>query len=127
MYNGYLLKFDNVTFPLKYIKADTYECTPNQTLDDDSYPDGDGVLNRKILPHTRSKIEFNTPEVSDSDLSIIRTFLINRKRVNITYYNTLTGNYDNGTFYIPEPTFSIYGIINGRIIYKPIRFALIEY
>ena len=127
MYSGYLIKINNVIFPLKYIKVDTYECTPNQTLDEDSYTDGDGVLNREILPHTRTKIEFTTPELKERDLNILRTFLENRLRTSVTYYNTLTGNYDTGTCYIPEPTFSIYGIKNGEITYKSIRIAIIEY
>ena len=60
-FKGYLIKVGDNVFPNRFIKFDTYKSNPNQLTDEDSYTDGNGELQRNILPHTRSKVVFSTP------------------------------------------------------------------
>ena len=65
-YAGYLIKVggaDGTVFPMKYIRVETYKCTPNQRIDQGSDSDATGTLHRTVLPHTRTKIEFETPQM----------------------------------------------------------------
>lgn len=126
MFNGYLLKLDGRVLPLKFIQPSTYSCAPNQTLDEDSYTDADGVLRRNILPHKRTKIEFNTPHIYERNMTELRTFIQKRDKVTVEYFNTSTGLYASGAFYLVDPEFTIAKIDND-IVYEPIRIALIEY
>ena len=126
MFNGYLLKLDGRVLPLKFIQPSTYSCAPNQTLDDDSYRDGDGVLRRNILPHKCTKIEFNTPYMYESNIAELRSFMQKKDKVTVEYFNTGTGLYASGAFYMVDPEFIIAKIDND-ILYEPVRIALIEY
>jgi len=129
MLNGYLLKLDGKIFPLNLMQPSTYTCTPNQILDEDSYTDGDGVLRRKILPHKRTKIEFNTPPMLESNTTELRNLLKNKDKVTAEYFNTGTGQYASGAFYIPDVEFIICKLYIEKkdILYDSIRIALIEY
>lgn len=124
---GYLLKFGETEFPNEYIAAGSYKVTPNQIIDEDSYTDGDGVLHRNTLPHTRTKIEFSTPYISLATKTAIQAILSNRTTISATYWNDEDDEYQTGTFYIPDITFEIYTITSTDITYMPVRIALIEY
>lgn len=52
----------------KYIQPNgALTITPNQMQDLDSYVNGDGYLKRKVLKHSRTKIEWNTPYLTYED------------------------------------------------------------
>lgn len=126
MFSGHLLKFDGTILPLKFIQPNTYSCKPNQTLDGDTYTDNDGFLRRSVLPHTRTKIDFYTPPIFESEISELRSFMKKKDSIAVEYFNTGTGQYASGTFYMADPEFIINNIDND-IIYDPIRIALVEY
>ena len=44
-----------------YIQPNGYTATPDQMQDKDSYVNAKGFLRRTVLPHSRTKIEWNTP------------------------------------------------------------------
>ena len=67
-YQGYHIKFsDNTTLPYNYMSHGSYQSTPNQRMDLDSYRDGNGILHRTALPHTATKIEWETPYLNNTE------------------------------------------------------------
>lgn len=127
MFKGYLLKINGVIFPNKFIVYKSYEITPNQKQDLDSYLDGNGELHRKILPHVRTKCEFNTPPLKESKVNELRTFFGDTTTINVQYWNPKKGLYESGVFYAPDFTYIIDDLLNNDILYDQIRIALIEY
>ena len=131
-YQGYLIKVGSTVFPMKYIRAETYKCTPNQRIDQDSDSDATGVLHRNVLPHTRSKIEFETPQMlRGADVLAISTLLGlvgNAKRdVTITYWDHESQDYKTGKCYVPDISYQLMRNTGDDLVYMPIRYAFIEY
>jgi hypothetical protein len=126
-FEGHLFELEGVVFPMKFIAIETYESTPNQKIDIDSYTDANGKLHRNVLPHTRSKFEFTTPTMSLTEKIEMQGFFPDRLTVSARYWNDETNTYTNGTFYVPDITFKPYATYAGDIKYKPIRIAFIEY
>lgn len=131
-YQGYLIKVGGTVFPMKYIRAETYKCTPNQRIDQGSDSDATGVLHRNVLPHTRSKIEFETPQMlRGADVLAISTLLGlagNAKRdVTITYWDHESQDYKTGKCYVPDIAYQIMRNKGDDLVYMPIRYAFIEY
>ena len=129
-FQGYLLKVGNYTIPLQYMKLESYKSMPDQRQDLDSYRDANGYLHRNTLPHTATKIEFETPYMYRSQmrelLQGIQSNLTNglERKCTVTYYDDETDSYKSGTFYLPATM--EYDLYN-KDIYAPTRFAFIEY
>jgi hypothetical protein len=131
-YAGYLLKVNGVIIPNKYILMGSYKPTPHQETDLDSYLDGDGYLDRSVLPHDRTKIEFNTiPYMTLSDKMEMQTLLptSRKKRIKLTveYWDDENNSYDIGDFYVPPIEYIINDASDTDIIYDSLRIALIQY
>lgn len=110
----------------KYIQ--TYKTTPNQRQDEDSYRDGYGIMHRNILPHTCSKIEFNTPHMDLAKKIEFQSFFEDgRDTLTLEYWNDEINDYCTGEFYAPDITYDYYSHSDTDIIYKPMRIAFIEY
>ena len=70
-YSGYLIKIGGSSgpaLPMKYIKVTGYDITPNQRMESEAKRDVTGVLHRTTVAHTATKIEFNTPVLTNSDV-----------------------------------------------------------
>ncbi len=113
-YNGYLFQFGMFVFPNKYIKFDTYDISPDQRQDLDSYTDGNGLTHRNALEHTKTSITFSTLEMPEKAMnSITSNLMANYQNPNETdsechYYNPRIGNYKSGHFYLdPSVKFKI--------------------
>lgn len=126
-FKGYLIKINGVIFPSNMIQLKSYKATPDQIQDKDSYQDGDGELHRNVLPHRRSKIEFNTKLFHLADKIKMQTLFGDRVKLSVEYWNDATNGYCLGDFYIPDITYEIYRTTSDDIVYNPIRIALIEY
>lgn len=126
-YQGWLLKFDDREFPMKFIAHHSYDATPNQKQDEDSYQDSTGRLRRNVLPHTRTKIEWNTPFLHLADKKEMQSYFPNRETMTVEYWNDETNSYETGTFYVPDIKFPYYDVDDDDIRYNPIRVAVIEY
>lgn len=130
-YQGYLIKVGNTVFPMKYIRAETYKCTPNQRIDQDSDSDATGVLHRNVLPHTRTKVEFETPQMlRGADVLAISTLLGlsgSRRDVTITYWDHESQSYKTGKCYVPDISYQLMRNTGDDLVYMPIRYAFIEY
>ena len=137
-YNGYLIMLGGnlgTVLPLKYMRYETYKITPNQRLDYNSTRDSTGVLHRTALSHTATKIEFNTPRMTNSDMNALLALIKNKwtsnkeRKIVLYYYDPETNGYKTGTFYMPDIDFTISNIDGrtGTIWYTETRFAFIEY
>lgn len=129
-YNGYMLKIGNFTFPLKYIRLETYKIAPDQRQEFDSYVDADGVLQRPtVVSHTRTKIEFETPYMRVADMrSLLDSIWANltdtlKLECNCEYYDIETDSYKTGKFYMPATR--DYTYYNVELL-EQTRFAFIE-
>lgn len=129
-FSDYLLKVGNYTIPLRFMKLESYTSMPDQRQDLDSYRDADGYLHRTVLPHTATKIEFETPYMYMAEMQeLIQGIKSNftnvlARQCTLTYYDDETDSYKTGTFYMPGTIeFKWYN----KNIYAPTRFAFIEY
>ena len=127
MYNGYLLKINGTIFPNRLIRIETYKVTPKQKQSIDSYVDGDGYFHQTVLPHRRSKIEFETPHLRVADIILIGALFPDNNDTNFVfeYYNPETDDYQTGKAYAPDITYTIQKT-KDSIIYMPVRIAIIE-
>ena len=140
-FSGYLLKLISTSnvkteIPLKYIRYSTYKVTPDQMLDlDTGLRDITGVMHRNVVAHTATKVEFETPSMTNTDVNALITLLMNHVRVArerdvyLEYYDVYTNGYKTGHFYIPDINFEIRNVdsTNNVINYNQVRIAFIEY
>ena len=82
-YKGYLLKVKDQIFPMKYIKSETYTSTDNQRSELKAYRDTNNYLIRQTSPNFKTKIEFETPPLLQSQYEEIRQ-LLNQGTINRT-------------------------------------------
>jgi hypothetical protein len=138
-FNGKLVELKTganyVEFPLAYIKSQSYHVTPNQRMESSANRATTGLLHRTTVLHTASKIDFETPPLTNSQVNAIHTMLANaytdslQRKLNIRYYDPSSDSYKTGTFYVPDVNYDISRIEKGSntIHYDPVRFAFIEY
>lgn len=132
-YSGYLIKFGSTILPWDYISAASYKATPSQRLDLDSFRDSDGILHRTVLDHTASKVEWETPYLTNVQVqTMLNIFtaamtITAERKVTVTYYNMESDSYETGTFYMPDIEFTIHSASSTELVYEPIRIAIIEY
>lgn len=137
-YAGYLIKLggsNGTQLPMKYIGINSYSCTPNQRMENQANRAVSGVLRRTTVAHTASKIEFNTPTITNADVSALNTLLQNNfsnaqeRKITIQYYDMETDTYKEADCYMPDVQYSIDHIDNWSnvVYYSPVRYAFIEY
>lgn len=135
-YNGYLLKIGGsagTIFPMEYIKLSGYSITPNQRMEVQATRSMTGLLYRSTVPHTATKIEFNTPPMTNAEANTMLTLLKNawtnvlERKLAIEYYDMETDSYKTGDFYMPDTQFNIDRIDGNIVYYNEIRIAFIEY
>lgn len=147
-YNGYLVKLGTgnsaYTIPLRYIKADTYQCVWS-VVDFDSYRDAEGELHRDAVSERRiMKVEFETPDMSDTEIQTLLTNIkgafdnATAKSCTVEAYMPEEGAYKTDKCYLTsdvnftiryaEPNRTVNGTtVVGKLRYDPIRFAFIGY
>lgn len=132
-YQGYFIKVGKYVIPTKYIKVQSYKATLS-VLDLDSYRDANGVLHRVALAHRVNKIEFETPamltntEMAELLGNIRDNYTVSAERkFGGTFYVPELDGYVSQDMYMADPSFNVYGILNGVIRYSPVRIAFIAY
>ena len=119
--------------PMRYIKLEGYNITPNQRMESEAKRDVTGVLHRTTVAHTATKVEFNTPVLTNSDVDAMMTLFRNNwsstdeRKLTLYYYDMETDSYKTGTFYMPDIKFTIDHIDGNMVYYKETRIAFIEY
>lgn len=134
-YSGYLIKINGTPLPMKYIKVDGYNITPNQRMESEAKRAVTGVLHRTTVAHTASKIEFTTPNMTNLDMDAMMSLFRNswtssaERKLDLEYYDMETNSYKTGTFYQPDIKFQIDHIDQSTnlVYYKETRIAFIEY
>ena len=137
-YSGYLLKLGGSAgnaFPMKYIKLNGYNITPNQRMESEAKRSVTGVLHRTTVAHTATKIEFTTPNLMNSEVDAMMTLFRNawtstaERKITLQYYDMETDSYKEGEFYMPDIKWQIDHIDadNNIVYYGETRIAFIEY
>ena len=135
-FNGYLIKLGGsggTELPMKYMKPESYVAEPNQRMESEAGRDVTGTLHRTTVEHTATKIEFETPYLTNDQVASLNSMLrsamsnVHRKDITIYYYDMETNSYRSASCYIPDIKYTIYRVDGNTIIYKPIRYAFIEY
>ena len=138
MYSGYLIKVggsSGTALPLKYIKVEGYNITPNQRMESSAKRSVTGYLSRTTVDHTATKIEFQTPCLTDVDVHALNGLLgtawtdVNQRKLELEYYDMETATYKTGTFYMPDIKYEIDHIDQTKniVYYKEITYKFIEY
>lgn len=137
-YNGYLIKLGGASgtvLPMKFIKVEGYDITPNQRMESEAKRAITGLLHRTTVEHTATKVEFNTPNLTNLESDEMMTLFRNawtsvtERKLNLQYYDMETNSYKTGEFYMPDIKFSIDHIDNdlNMVYYRETRIAFIEY
>lgn len=134
-FNGYLIKFNGSIFPMEYMKNDGYNITPNQRMESEAKRSVTGYLHRTTVAHTATKIEFNTPIMTNMQVADMMSRFRNawsstaERKLTLEYYDVETDSYKTGDFYMPDIKFPIDHIDTEHniVYYKEIRIAFIEY
>ena len=137
-FSGYLIKLggsSGTILPLYFMKVEGYKCTPDQRMESEAKRSTTGVLNRTTVSHTATKIEFTTPSMTNKDLDqmmdLIKGAWTNNleRKLELEYYDMELGDYNTGTFYMPDTAFTINRIDsdNNLIYYNEATLKFIEY
>ena len=122
------------SIPLGKIRYETYQITPQQAIDLDSYRAETGTLIRNVVG-SKCKLEFNTPIMSDSEWNAVWNIISagfnnnTEKKLKLRYYDTLSASFKTGYFYVPDVQTQIMNVdeVSGKVMYSEIRVAFIEY
>lgn len=137
-FSGYLIKLggsSGAELPMRFMVVESYNSTPNQRMEVKANRAVTGLLHRTTVEHTATKIEFETPYMTNLDrvqlnslLSANWTNALERK-ITLNYYDEETDTYKNGEFYVPDVKYTIdhIDLESNLIYYQPVRYAFIEY
>lgn len=123
----------NTPLPLSFIKVQSYKAVPNRRQDLDSTRNANGVLQRTVLNHYASTIEFQTVPMNNSTknafMNLMRSNYTSEKekKMHMRYYCPDTDSYKEGDFYVPDVEFPIIFIDGLNIQYDSITWEFIEY
>lgn len=138
-FSGYLIKVGSglsaVEIPLKYMRAESYTVTPNQRMEWSAERDTTGVLHRTTVTNCPPKIEFETPYMTNSDISALNTILqgaftsATERKLPIEYYDPESDSYKTHDCYMPDVNYKIRNVnsVNNVINYQQLRYAFIGY
>ena len=141
-FNGYLIKVGYVSaqnpgteIPLKYMRAESYSVAPNQRMEWSAERDTTGVLFRTTVPNMPPKIEFETPLMTNTEISALNSIInsaytnVNERKLKIQYYDPETDSYKTHDCYMPDVNYKIRNVdaTNKVINYQELRYAFIGY
>lgn len=71
-----LFKFGGFPFPTDFIKIDTFDISPNQRQDLDSYTDAFGETHRNAIPCTKTQIKFKTRQLRNREFDYLMSGIV---------------------------------------------------
>lgn len=134
-FKGYLIKFTKtgVLFPLRFMQLNTYEASPLQRAEISAYRDSNYLLHRVTSPNAKTKLTFQTINLSIKQMQEIRNILnaaytiTQQRKLTLEYWDDELLDYRNMTAYMPDITYKIRSISSDNIKYEPVTFTFIEY
>ena len=135
-FRGYLIKLggsSGVELPLKYVKAESYNATPDQRMEHEAKRSVTGYLTRTTCDHTATKVELNTIPLTNREVVVLNNMITSRmsdvkqRKITLEYYDNETDSYKTGVFYMPDVQYPIMRIEGNTIYYNSLRLAFIEY
>ena len=75
-FNGTLLKIGGDVFPMEWIEYDTYKVTPNRRQDVNPFRNANGVLQRNVVDHAPTTIDFNLRSMYNKDVASAMSFIL---------------------------------------------------
>lgn len=139
-FQGYLFKATRTgqEFPLKYINYESWNSTPKQREELKAYRDDNTRnLTRVTAEGMKSVFSFETrAKLHLADKIAIQTFFTSaeedaeahhQRKVQLTYWNDETNQYETAYFYRPDVTFPIVKVLDDDIIYGALKFEFVEY
>lgn len=134
-FDGNLIKMGsgNTPLPLSYIKVQSYKVVPNRRQDLDSTRNANGILQRTVLDHYASTVEFATIPMDNKQMATFMSLIRSKysiekeKKIHLTYYCPDTDSYKSGDFYVPDIEFPIIYIDGTTIQYDSVTLEFIEY
>jgi len=133
---GYLIKLggsSGAELPMTYMKPESYVAEPNQRMESEAARAVTGLLHRTTVSHTATKIEFETPVMTNREVSALNALLqshmtnTHRKDITIEYYDMETDSYKVVNCYMPDVKYTINHVEGDVIYYNSVRYAFIEY
>ena len=98
-FRGYYVKIGNCDFTDPGIKRDGLLIMPHLEQTMDAGVLASGVLDMKVLPHTRTKIQMSFPPMTSAQYRRYYATIMQGMYLNVEYYNQGIDAYENGTFY----------------------------
>ena len=135
-FNGTLLKLGGEVFPMRWIEYDTYKVVPNRRQDLNPFRNANGVLQRNVVAHEPTTIDFSLRSMYNKDIASVMSFIrskytnVKEKKLIIQYYDPEYDNYNDGSFYLdPNVEFPIKTInIEKKVIkYGQIKLSFVGY
>lgn len=136
-FNGTLVKIgsNNTPIPYKFMKSESYKSHPDQRMESSAKRVSTGKLHRVTCDHTATKVEWETPALWNDDMAELTALFdanwisAKERKIRVNYYDTWTNTHKVGEFYMPDPEMDIMRVdsVNHKILYAPMRIALIEY
>lgn len=133
-FQGYLVKFGNDVFPHEYILYNTYKSTPDRIQDMDSHRNANGVLERNVLEHTATTLQFDIRPMNGDQQEVVQGFInshlsdASQRKLYIEYWDVLKYAYNSGEFYLPDTDWwPIKRIEGNQIYYDKFTLKAIEY
>lgn len=132
-FEGYLFKFGEFIFPLKYMVWDSFEMAPGQRQSLDAYTDLDGVARDNALEHTKTEIKFNVLPMIGKEWewlmgNMVKNYLnFSARDANCTYFDFEQWKYRTGHFYFDKSFRVKANIPDGEIKIKETTWTFIEY
>ena len=125
---------DNKPFPQQYIEMGSWSSNPDQREEIRAYRDDNTRALTRITAQGRKSIfsfaTRNNLHLKDK-IAIQKWFTekeVNstERKIQLTFWNEETNNYDTGYFYRPNMEFKIKSIIGNDIIYDSMQFDFVE-
>ena len=123
----------NTPLPLSFIKVQSYKITPNRRQDLDSTRNANGKLQRTVLDHYATTVEFQTIPMDNATknafMNLMRSnySIEKEKKMHMRYYCPDTDSYKEGDFYVPDVEFPMLHIFGTNIQYDSLTWEFIEY
>lgn len=131
IFEGYLVKVGSFEIPLEYVSIEGYSAKVN-TLDEDSYTDNFGVLNRTVIQRIPI-VQIETTELTQAELDdLLGAFRANysvdaERKATVTAWVPEYGDYVVQDMYLSDPEIAIKEIRDGQIFYKPVTLKFNGY